>query len=71
MYGVLSLSSVELGLEYGKKTRREVRSSFLPTSSHLQWALMWSVRIASMLAGMRMSRARLGVAHASGHEMTR
>jgi hypothetical protein len=69
MYGVLSPSSVELGLEYGKETR-EVRSSFLPTSSHLQWVLMWSVRIASMLAGMRMSRARLGVAHTSGHEMT-
>jgi hypothetical protein len=56
MYGVLSPSSVELGLEYahGKETR-EVRPFFLPTSSHLQWVLMWSARIASMLAGMGMS----------------
>lgn len=69
MYGALSPSSVGLGLEYGKETP-EVRSSFLPTSCHLQWVLMWSARIASMLAGMRMSRAQLGVAHTSSHEMT-
>jgi hypothetical protein len=72
MYGVLSQapSSVELGPEYahGKETR-EVRSSFLPTSCH-QWVLMWSARIASMRAGMGMSRAQLGVAHTKGHEIT-
>jgi hypothetical protein len=71
MYGVLSPSSVELGLEYahGKETR-EVRPFFPPTSSHLQWVLMWSARIASMLAGMGMSRAQLGVVHTSSHKMT-